>query len=412
VKNQTADRAAAWQNDTPEGPAPVREGQDWTSWPAYNEATLGLKNYWYPVQWAAKIGQKPMAIKLLGEDIVLVRDGDDIRALHDRCPHRGVPLSYGRRQFDGTLSCAYHGWTFDLKDGNLCAVLTDGPDSPICGRMKVRNYPVEIRLGLVWIYMGDGEVPPVERDIPEELTKFDFVMGGRTDVRNGNWRFAAENGFDEGHAKYLHNTALWRLFKVMPAWNDTEIRDVDPWLIRVQKELHWEAEFPGLGTWTNKRWWKRMPLPDRPGKGTKVNPVIDSLDIPGFVSIRLPGLLRVAYPKFIHYEWYVPVDKDHVRYVQIMARFEKGARARLFKFMYLSAVRWLFHGQFTGQDAWMVDVTDAPPERLYRPDVSITTWRRLVERSKPTVQSLDSNVTSAARTKRPAKRATLEEPQA
>ena len=27
----------------------------------------------------------------------------------------------------------------------------------------------------------------------------------------------------------------------------------------------------------------------------------------------------------------------------------------------------------------MVDVMDAPPERLYRPDVSITEWRRLFE---------------------------------
>ncbi len=388
MTTDVADTGKGWQNDSPEGPAPVREGQDWKSWPLYNEAELGLRDYWYPVQYVDQIRDEPLAIKLLGEDIVLVRDGEKIRALHDRCPHRGVPLSLGRREFPGTLSCAYHGWTFNLEDGKLCAVLTDGPESPICGRLKVRNYPVEQRLGMVWIYMGSGQVPPVERDIPEELTKYDFVMGGRTDVRKGNWRFAAENGFDEGHAKYLHNTALWRLFKVMPAWNETEIREVGPWLIRVQKEVHWEAEFPGLGTWTNKRWWKRMPLPDRPGKGKNINPVIDKLDIPGFVSIRLPGLLRVAYPKFIHYEWYVPVDKDHVRYVQIMVRFEKGLSAELFKLKYLGAIRWLFHGQFTGQDAWMVDVTDAPPERLYRPDVSITNWRRLVERSKPVVQKL------------------------
>ncbi|WP_213453529.1 Rieske 2Fe-2S domain-containing protein [Rhizomonospora bruguierae] len=389
---RSSDRPAnpVWQNDTPEGQAPIREGQDWSTWPRYDNAVLGLRNYWYPVGWADGIGRKPVPIKLLGEEIVLVREGDRIYALHDRCPHRGVPLSHGRRQFPETVSCAYHGWTFDLKNGNLCAVLTDGPGSPICGRMKVRTYPTEQRLGMVWVYMGTGPVPPVEREIPDELLDNDFVMGGRSNVRNGNWRFAAENGFDEGHAKYLHNTALWRLFKVMPAWNKTEITKVGPWLIRVQEELHWEAEFPGLGVWTNKRWWKRVPLPDRPGKGSKVNPVIDSLDIPGFVSIRLPGLLRVAYPQFIHYEWYVPVDEDRVRYVQLMARFERGLTAAAFKVKYLAAIRWLFHGQFTGQDAWMVDVTDAPPERLYRPDVSITAWRRLVEKSDPVVQPLPS----------------------
>ncbi|MFC0528720.1 Rieske 2Fe-2S domain-containing protein [Phytohabitans kaempferiae] len=382
-----AGQPPVWQNDTPEGQAPVMEGQDWSAWPQYESATLGLRDYWYPVDWADRFTRKPRPVKILGEDIVLVREGDEIYALHDRCPHRGVPLSHGRRQFPDTVSCAYHGWTFELKTGNLCAVLTDGPDSPICGKLKVRTYPVQQRLGLVWVYVGAGPVPPVERDIPAELLDNDFVMGGRSDVRNGNWRFAAENGFDEGHAKYLHNTALWRLFKVMPAWNKTRLQQEGPWLVRVQEELHWEAEFPGLGTWTNKRWWKRMPLPDRPGKGKRVNPVIDSLKIPGFVSIRLPGLLRVAYPQFIHYEWYVPVDEDHVRYVQIMVRFEKGLTAAAFKAKYLAGIRWLFHGQFTGQDAWMVDVTDAPPERLYRPDLSITGWRRLVERSKPVVQT-------------------------
>lgn len=365
------------------------EGHDWSSWPVYDSAELGFRDYWYPVQWSGQIGEKPTQITLLGEKIALVRDGGTVHALHDRCPHRGVPLSTGRRQFPGTLSCPYHGWTYDLDDGKLCAVLTDGPDSPICGKIAVRTYPVAERLGLVWVYVGDrtgDDVPPVERDIPDELLGNDFVMGGRSDIRKGNWRLAAENGFDEGHAKYLHNTALWRLFKVMPAWNETRIEEHDGWLIRVQDEVHWEADYPGLGRWTNKRWWKRMPLPDHPGKAQNINPVIADMEIPGFVSVRLPGLLRVAYPHFIHYEWYVPVDADHVRYVQVMVRFEKGPKATLFKAKYLAAVRWLFHGQFTRQDAWMVNVMAAPPERLYRPDLSMTAWRRHIERTAPAVQ--------------------------
>jgi nitrite reductase/ring-hydroxylating ferredoxin subunit len=369
---------------------PVQAGTDWSAWDTYRAAELGFRNYWYPTVWAHQVGQKPVAVTVCGERIVLVRDGDDVRALHDRCPHRGVPLSLGRRQFPGTISCPYHGWTYNLRDGRLCAVITDGPDSPICGRVAVATYPVEQRLGLVFVYVGDlakgEERPPVERDIPAELCGNDLVLGGRVDIRPGNWRFAAENGFDEGHAKYLHNTALWRLFKVMPTWNVTRVVERDAWLIRVQDEVHWEAEFPGVGKFTNKRWWKRMPLPDRPGKDGDANPVIAGLDLPGFVSIRLPGILRVAYPQFIHYEWYVPVDADHVRYVQLMVRFETRAKALLFKAKYLAAIRWLFHGQFTAQDAWMVDVMDAPPERLYRPDVSMTAWRRHIENAQPVVQ--------------------------
>lgn len=368
------------------GTTATPHGNDWSSWPTYDRAELGFRDYWYPVMWAEQIGHQPVAIELLGEKIVLVRDKDEVFALHDRCPHRGVPLSLGRRQYQGTISCPYHGWTYRLTDGVMCAALTDGPDSPINGRIAVATYPVAQRLGLVWVYVGDGDPPPVERDIPRELVDNRFVMGGRWDIRSGNWRFAAENGFDEGHAKYLHNTALWRLFKVMPAWNRTRVVEQDGWLVRVQDEVHWEAEFAGLGTWTNKRWWKRMPLPDAPGKGKRVNPVIRSLEIPGFVSFRLPGLLRVAYPQFIHYEWYVPVNEHQVRYVQIMVRFERGPSAVAFKAKYLGAIRWLFHGQFTGQDAWMVDVMDAPPEKLYRPDLSLTAIRRHVEAVAPTVQ--------------------------
>jgi hypothetical protein len=39
----------------------------------------------------------------------------------------------------------------------------------------------------------------------------------------------------------------------------------------------------------------------------------------------------------------------------------------------------VFHGLFNDEDALMVDVMDAPPERLYRPDIAITEWRRLCE---------------------------------
>jgi len=65
----------------------------------------------------------------------------------------------------------------------------------------------------------------------------------------------------------------------------------------------------------------------------------------------------------------------------VMVRFESGFRGVIAKLEYLTFDRWLFHGQFSAQDAWMVDVMDAPPERLYRPDVSITSWRTLCERA-------------------------------
>jgi hypothetical protein len=109
------------------------------------------------------------------------------------------------------------------------------------------------------------------------------------------------------------------------------------------------------------------------------NPVIAAQEFPGFASVCMPGVLRIVYPTFIHYEFYVPIDADNHLYVGVMADFQKGLRTLPFYAKYLGFVRWLFHGQFSAQDKWMVEVTDAPPERLYRPDDSLLRWRKLAE---------------------------------
>jgi nitrite reductase/ring-hydroxylating ferredoxin subunit len=374
--------------------------QDWSTWPQYEAAEHGLPGrYWYPVMWSSELKGKPAALTVAGRRVMLMRDAGTAYALADRCPHRGVPLSLGNQQFAGTISCPYHGWTFDLASGSLCAVITDGPDSPLCGKVQVRSFPVAERLGLIWLFIGPnpddddlGDVPGIDTAIPAELRDAEFAYGGNIEVREGGWRFGAENGFDEGHAKYLHRDSLWRLFKVMPTWTKTEvIDDADGWITRIQNEVHWSADFPGLGTWSGERWWKigsGSKMLEGPKASGKVDPHIAGLELAGQQSIRLPGLLRIVHRHFIHYEWYVPVAGNEYRYVQLLVEFKRGMSALLFRLRYLLLIRWLFHGQFSGQDELMVDVMDAPPERLYRPDVSITAWRRLCESSPPEGQAV------------------------
>ena len=100
--------------------------QGWgVRWPRYEGAELGFRHYWYPVLESRRLRKRPRAVTLLGEKIVLVRAPDGVHALDDRCPHRGVPLSMGRCVFSGMITCAYHGWTFDVTSGELVAALTD-----------------------------------------------------------------------------------------------------------------------------------------------------------------------------------------------------------------------------------------------------------------------------------------------
>src|SRR5205809_689520 len=71
------------------------------------------------------------------------------------------------------------------------------------------------------VWMGDGgPTVPVEEDMPEEFTAPSAVIVGRITERKGSWRYASENGFDEGHAKYLHRYgAVQTWFRALPAWS-------------------------------------------------------------------------------------------------------------------------------------------------------------------------------------------------
>jgi phenylpropionate dioxygenase-like ring-hydroxylating dioxygenase large terminal subunit len=296
-----------------------------------------------------------------------------------------VPLSHqlATQEFPGTWTCCYHGWTFDLESGTLVAAITDGPDSPICGKVAVRTYPVAERFGIVWVYVGDGDPPPVESDIPSELLAPDAVVCGRITTRSGNWRFGAENGFDDGHAKFLHRKSLWVLRRAMPSWTKMHVESTgEGWITRRVDEVHMETDYPGLGRWPRYAPWKRK---GRGGART---------------SIRLPAMLRVAYQSWSHFEWWVAVDGERHIYVQIAAKQASGLRALLFRLYYRLWVRWIFHGQFNDEDALMVDVMDAPPERLYRPDVSLTEWRKLCEqeaRGEPVTTTHDIEIAAARR---------------
>jgi nitrite reductase/ring-hydroxylating ferredoxin subunit len=348
--------------------------QDLSQWPRYEAAVRGLRNYWYPVTWAGKIGRRPMTFRVCGDPVMLHRANGKVHALYDQCPHRGIPLSVGLQEFPGTWSCRYHGWTFDLETGILKAALTDGPDSRICGKVRVRTYPVEVRAGLVFIWMGQGEPVPVESDIPSAFLGPKAVIVGRVKERKGNWRLAAENGYDEGHAKMLHRYgALMTLFSRIPGWATTRAGGAPrgDWLTRVPDDVGLQGDYPGLGVWPKFKPWQRPRK--RPGeRGSTI------------VSIRLPGALEVTYGSYNHYTWYEPVDESTHRYFQFLVKDADGRLDALsFRLRYWLWRRWIFHVQFNNQDARMVELMpDTPPERFFRPDASITAWRRLCEHAR------------------------------
>jgi nitrite reductase (NADH) small subunit len=65
--------------------------------------------------------QGSRVVKSAQGDIALFRSADDqVFALHDKCPHKGGPLSQGI-VFGHTVACPLHGWNINLEDGQAVA---------------------------------------------------------------------------------------------------------------------------------------------------------------------------------------------------------------------------------------------------------------------------------------------------
>ncbi len=124
---------------------------------------MHLRNLWYFALPGRALKPGRMTSQLmLGEPVLLGRDRDGRPfGLRDLCPHRGVPLSYGR--FDGReIECCYHGWRFDA--GGRCTTipsLVEGQALEL-ERIRVRSYPAREVQGGIWLFMGDGKAEPAE----------------------------------------------------------------------------------------------------------------------------------------------------------------------------------------------------------------------------------------------------------
>lgn len=178
-----------------------------------------LKNVWYvglPSQ-ELKWGE-PQSRKIMNEPVVFFRKTDGtVAAVRDICPHRGIPLSYGRVVED-TIECPYHGWKFDGQ--GMCTEipsLCPGQDlNP--NKIKVRAYPVTESQGLIWIFVGDkdfdmGKAP----EIPKMLAFPENVKPNLTYVVNFPCHVdhAVIGLMDPAHGPYVHKSWFWRSEKTM-----------------------------------------------------------------------------------------------------------------------------------------------------------------------------------------------------
>lgn len=359
-------------NGTTETPLKTTRG------PLFDAAELGFREYWYPALLSRHLGKEPQSLKILGENLVFARAGGRPYALFDRCAHRGMPLSEGKCLAEGTLTCPYHGWTFDLTDGACVAAITDGPESSVVGKRgkSVKTYPVEERAGLIYVYMGDDTPPPLEDDVPEEMFDPGYEHQCVVAVWSNNWRAALENGYDAAHAPFVHRDSLrWRTqMSLQPAFSgyvDNEPRG--QYLRQIPRGQRGPnvADFPRLGHWPRYSWLRKVLA--KLGSRNQRPAVVTQ-------EFRLPCIIRNEYWYYSMIRWAVPVDAETTRNFQVLLGPYTGARARAFRLQYWLWHRWVFHMLFNGQDKEIVERLDySAPEVLFRPDTSLVGLRKYIE---------------------------------
>jgi phenylpropionate dioxygenase-like ring-hydroxylating dioxygenase large terminal subunit len=172
---------------------------------------LGLREYWYPALPLRKVGRKPRFWTLLGDELVFFRDkAGAVVALSDVCPHRGASLSEGDCFYRGTVSCPYHGATFD-RSGECVAFLTEGPDSTMVGKLRARTYPTQTLRDWVFIWMGDGEPAPIEQDLAPEMFEEGAEIHSTYTYWYTNWIVALENHGEAHNQFYVHRDSIKQL---------------------------------------------------------------------------------------------------------------------------------------------------------------------------------------------------------
>lgn len=162
-----------------------------------------LKNTWYVAANSPELDDGIVSRMICGEQIVMFRTSSgSISAIQDRCPHRFVPLSMGRRVGD-SLECGYHGLRFD---GTGACVEAPNDDDNQKARACVKAYKAVERYSLVWLWMG-GRTSANPDDIPVfeflgDKEKYTSCQG--YSYIKGNYQLISDNLLDLSHIHYLH----------------------------------------------------------------------------------------------------------------------------------------------------------------------------------------------------------------
>lgn len=276
-----------------------------------------LINLWYVAEWSDTVKDKPVKVKMLGQNLVLFRDGNGkVHCLSDVCLHRGGSLSGGWTTKRNCVACPYHGWEFN-GEGKVKFIPSLGEDGNIPDRARIDAYPTEERYGMIWVFLGD--IPEEERYPIPPLPEFD---NPKWKMLRSDWTWQAEgarvveNGIDIAHASFVHSQ-----FGKQDTAGENFIE-------HMEAHDHWASS-------TNVMYPPRMTgirrFIRKEGQETRVIP---TFWMPGY-TIRLHVILNKRM-EIIMFDANTPIDDKSTRTFALQFRnffksrlFDKGSEKRL-----------------------------------------------------------------------------------
>jgi phthalate 4,5-dioxygenase len=381
--------------------ATVAENQMMTQVAPGSPAGKLLREYWQPAALSEELNSaRPVvAVRLLGEELVLFRDATGRLGLMERhCPHRGADLCFGRLE-DGGLRCAFHGWLFDVTGQCL-----EQPAEPAHSRahrhLRHRSYPCQERNGVVFAYLGEGTPPALPAfDCFQAPLVQTFAFKGLWEC---NWLQALEVGIDPAHPSYLHrfledesaDASYGRQFRGTAA-------DSDVPLTRILRE----GSRPSIETQDTEFGFRLVTtraLGDAAvGKG-RMHYRITNLAFPNAIVIPMSSEMTIT-------QWHVPIDDVSCYWYSMFTSFgapvdrDTMRRQRLeqhslpdYRPRTARSNQWGFNAveqvtrTYTGMgmdvnvhDQWAVEspgaIVDRTKEHLGKSDVGIIKYRRLLQ---------------------------------
>lgn len=173
-----------------------------------------LRNFWYLALSGAQLARgRTVATTLLGEPLLIGRtNANEVFALRDICPHRGIPLRHGT--FDGEeVTCCYHGWRF-APDGRCTAIpsLVDGQNLHT-ERIRAGSFPCREVQGNIWVFVPEGRTPDDDKLPPvPEIPGFGNAAP-RVTISSSfpcHADHAAFGLMDPTHAAFVHTSWWWK----------------------------------------------------------------------------------------------------------------------------------------------------------------------------------------------------------